>query len=137
VAYAKIFATGSFMSACRRWNEEKPADNTWTNFKFHFAASRHQHKHMQGESAVSSGYHAANAAVGKTEYHMAEATIGALSNLGTSTAADRGIVATLTETNARLARQLEGRSNKLKEVKALLKKEITCTPSPDNYCWSH
>jgi hypothetical protein len=24
VGYAKIFATGQFMSACRRWNEKRP-----------------------------------------------------------------------------------------------------------------
>jgi hypothetical protein len=56
---------------------------------------------------------------------MAEATIGALANLATSTAADRGVAATLTEANARLAKQLEDNSNELRELKALLKKERT------------
>jgi hypothetical protein len=45
---------------------------------------------------------------------MAEATIGALSNLATATAADRCVVATLTEANARLAKQLEDNSNELR-----------------------
>jgi hypothetical protein len=80
---------------------------------------------MQGESAATSGYHSANAAVGKTEDKMAEATIGALANLYTATAADRGVVATLTEANARLAKQLEDNSNELREIKALIKKERT------------
>jgi hypothetical protein len=62
VAYTKIFATGSFMSACRRWNEKVATDKTWTNFKTHFAAACRQHKQMQGESSATSGYHAANAA---------------------------------------------------------------------------
>jgi hypothetical protein len=53
---------------------------------------------------------------------MAEATIGALANLATTTAADRGVVATLTEANARLAKQLEDNSNELPELKALIKK---------------
>jgi hypothetical protein len=56
---------------------------------------------------------------------MDEATIGSLANLATATAADRGIVATLTEANARLAKQLEDNSNELRELKALIKKEIT------------
>jgi hypothetical protein len=56
---------------------------------------------------------------------MAEANIGALANLTTSTASDRGVVATLTETNARLAKQLEDNSNELRELKALIKKEMT------------
>jgi hypothetical protein len=59
-----------------------------------------------GGSADNSGYHAANAAFGQTEYQMAEATIGPLANLATATATDRGVVATMTEANSRLAKQL-------------------------------
>jgi hypothetical protein len=54
---------------------------------------------------------------------MSEATIGALANLSTATAADRGVVETLTEANARLVKQLEENSNELLELKALIKKE--------------
>jgi hypothetical protein len=46
VGYAKIFATGNFMSACRRWNEKETADMTWANFKVHFAAAHRQHNRM-------------------------------------------------------------------------------------------
>jgi hypothetical protein len=80
---------------------------------------------MQGESAATSGYHSANADVEQTEEQMDEATIGALSNIATATAADRGVVATLTEANARLTKQLEDNSNELRELKALIKKERT------------
>jgi hypothetical protein len=102
VTYAKIFATCRFMSACRRWNENEPSDETWTNFKVHFATAHYQHEQMQGESAVNYGYHAASVAVGKNEDKMDESTIGALDNLATATATYRGIVETLTEANARL-----------------------------------
>jgi hypothetical protein len=54
---------------------------------------------------------------------MAEATIGALSNIATATAADRVVVAALTQVNSRLAKQLEDNSTELRELKALLKKE--------------
>jgi hypothetical protein len=64
---------------------------------------------------------------------MAESTIGALAKLA------RGVVATLTEANARLAKQLEDNSNEVRELKAILKKEITerlgqriFIPSPNN-----
>jgi hypothetical protein len=74
---------------------------------------------------------------------MVEATIGALANLATATAADRCIVVTLTEANARLAKQLEDNSNELLELKALVKKELTekrgqrsFKPSPNNYFWT-
>jgi hypothetical protein len=144
VGYAKIFATGHFMSACRRWNEKHAIEKTWTQFKSHFAAAHRQHKQMQGESAATAGYHSANAAVTHNEDQMAEATIGALANIATSTAADRGVVAALTQANSRLAKQLEDNSNELRELKALLKKERSekrgqrsFNPSPRNYCWMH
>jgi hypothetical protein len=45
---------------------------------------------------------------------MAEATIGALSNLATAAAADRGVVAALTQANYCLAKQLEDNSAELR-----------------------
>jgi hypothetical protein len=54
---------------------------------------------------------------------MSEATIGALANLATATAEDRGVVATLTGSNARLVKQLEDNSKEVRELKALIKKE--------------
>jgi hypothetical protein len=95
------------MSACRWWNEKTLADKTWAQFKAHFSAAYRQHKKMQGESTATAVYHSDNAAVGQTEDQMTEATIGALSNLTTATAADCGVVATLMEANARLVKQLE------------------------------
>jgi hypothetical protein len=75
---------------------------------------------------------------------MAEATIGALANLATATAADSGVVATLTEANARLVKQPEDSSNELREIKALIKKEgfekrgqNSFNPSPKNFFWTH
>jgi hypothetical protein len=123
VGYAKIFATGHFMSACRRWDEKPLCDKTWAQFKAHFSAAHRQHKQMQGESAATAGYHSANAAVGQTEDQMAESTIGALANLATAAKADRGVVAILMEANVRLVKQLEDNSNELRELKALIKKE--------------
>jgi hypothetical protein len=146
VGYAKIFATGHFMSACRRWNEKVTVEKTWTHFKSHFAAAHRQHKQMQGESAARAGYHSANAAVNHNEDQMAEATIGALENLATTTAtaADRGVMAALTQANSRFAKQLEDNSAELRELKALLHKERrekrgqrTFNPSQSNYCWTH
>jgi hypothetical protein len=144
VGYAKIFATGHFISACRRWNEKVTVEETWTHFKSHFAAAHRQHKQMQGESAAKAGYHSADAAVTHNEDQMAEATIGALANLATATAADRGVVAALTQANSRLAKQLEDNSAELRELKALLHKERrdkrgqrTFSPSQSNYCWNH
>jgi hypothetical protein len=94
-----MFATGHFTSACHRWNEKHLIEKTWTQFKPHFAAAHRQHKQMQGESAVTAGYHSANAAVGKTEDQLDEAIIGSLAYLATATTADRGVVARITQTS--------------------------------------
>jgi hypothetical protein len=64
MGYAKIFATGHFMSACRTWNEKPHAGKTWAQFKAHFSSAHRKHKQMQGEAAATSGYHSANADVG-------------------------------------------------------------------------
>jgi hypothetical protein len=114
VGYAQIFATGHFMSACCQWNEKHTIEKTWTQFKSHFAAAHRQHKQMQGESSATAGYHSSNDAVTHNEDQMAEATIGALANLATSTASDRGVVAALAQANSRLAKQLEDNSTELR-----------------------
>jgi hypothetical protein len=79
----------------------------------------------------------------QSEDQMDEATIGALANLATSTAADRGVVAALTQANSCLAKQLEENSSELRELKALLNQEQrdkqaprSFNPSSSNYCWT-
>jgi hypothetical protein len=136
--------TGHFMSACRRWNKKPAAEKTWTHFKSHFAAAHRQHKQMQGETAANAGYHSANDAMTHNEAQMAEATIGALANLATATAADRGVVAAITQANSRLVKQLEENASELRELKALLNQEWrdkrgqrSFNPSANSYCWTH
>jgi hypothetical protein len=75
---------------------------------------------------------------------MAEVTIGALANLATATAADRGVVAALTQANSRLVKQLKETSSELRELKALLNQERSdkrsprsFNPSASTYCWTH
>jgi hypothetical protein len=87
------------------------------------------------------GYHSANASVTHNEDQIAEATIGALSNLEAAAASDRVVVVALTQENSRLAKHLEDNSTELWELKALLHKERcdkhvkrTFNPSQRNYC---
>jgi hypothetical protein len=144
VGYAKIFATGQFMSVCRRWSEKPAAEKTWTHLKSHFASPHRQHKQMKGETAAHAGLHSANAAMTQTEDHMAEATIGDLANLATTTAADRGVVAALPQANARLVKQLEETSSELRELRALYHQERsdrrgprTVNATANDYFWTH
>jgi hypothetical protein len=50
---------------------------------------------MQGESAATAGYHSANATVTHNEDPMVDETIGALTNLATTIAADQVVVTAL------------------------------------------
>jgi hypothetical protein len=69
-AYSKIFKSGKFNSACRRWDEKLEADKTWNNFKIHVAAAYRQQRQMQGETVGAQGF--ANAAVTQaSEYDLA------------------------------------------------------------------
>jgi hypothetical protein len=80
----------------------------------------------------------------QNEDQMAESTIGALANLATASAAYRGVVAALTQSNSRLVTQLEENASELRELKALLNQERrdkrgprSFTSSGSNYCWTH
>jgi hypothetical protein len=69
----------------------------------------------------------------QNEDQMDEATIGALANLATATAADRGVVAALTQANSRLSKQLEENSSELRELKALLNQELRDRRGPRGF----
>jgi hypothetical protein len=78
------------------------------------------------------------------EDQMAEATIGALANLATATAVNRGVVAALTQANSHLVKQLEDTTSDLRELKALFHQEQrdkrgprSVNASASNYCWTH
>jgi predicted RNase H-like nuclease (RuvC/YqgF family) len=76
-------------------------------------------------------------------------TVDAIAPLATATASDRGTVATLTTTNAKLANQLEAAHALIAQLKheiATLKTKIkpawqvqrpVKTKNNDSYCWSH
>jgi hypothetical protein len=104
-AYSKIFKSGKFNSACRRWDEKLEADKTWNNFKIHVAAAYRQHRKMQGEKVAAQRF--ANASVAQaSEDDLAEQALGVFANLATSITMDRSVVAQITEANSRLANRL-------------------------------
>jgi hypothetical protein len=69
----------------------------------HLATVYCQHKQIHGGSAATSGYTSAD--VDQPDEELAEVSIDVFANLASATAVDRVIVATLTEYNARLAKQ--------------------------------
>jgi hypothetical protein len=121
------------MSDCRHWNEKSDEDKMWANYKTPFAAAYHQIKQMQGGSVSTPWYHSENAAVAECEDEMAEAIIGALANLATSTVVDRTGVASLIQGKSCLVKQLDERTPELKAIIELFKKERTGRRFERNY----
>jgi hypothetical protein len=123
--YAKIFATGHFMSACRRWNEKHTIEKKLDPLQISLCSRLSSTEEDLGRIPCQGGLPLRKYDVSQNGDHMGESTIGALANLETAATAYRGVVAALTQANARLAKHLEENSNKLRELKALLNQELS------------
>jgi predicted RNase H-like nuclease (RuvC/YqgF family) len=92
-------------------------------------------------------FHSANMMIEQGRDVSMQETVDAIAQLATATASDRGTVATLTTTNAKLASQLEAAHALIAQLKnelATLKNKIkpawqgkrpAKTTNNDSYCW--
>jgi hypothetical protein len=67
----------------------------------------HREFRLTNQTAQQSGFHSANMMIEQGRDESMQDTVDAIAQLATATASDRGTVATLTTTNAKLATQLE------------------------------
>jgi hypothetical protein len=148
LAYTLVFNTGFFLDACRAWQSRAIAGKAWVQFKIDLATA-HREFRLTNDTAQQSGFHSANIVIKQGRDETMQDTVDAIAQLATATASDRGTVATLTTTNAKLATQLEAAHAQI----AQLKNEITALKSKikpawqgqqpvkitnnDSYCWSH
>jgi hypothetical protein len=122
VAFTLIFNTGLFPDACRAWQSRAIAGKTWAQFKLYFATA-HREFCLTNQTAHQSGFHMIEQ--GRDE--SMQDTVDAIAQLATAMASDRGTVATLTTTNAKLATQLEAAHAQIAQLKneiATLKNKI-------------
>jgi hypothetical protein len=148
VAYTLVFDTGLFPDACRAWQSRATAAKTWAQFKIDVATA-HREFRLTNQNAQQSGFHSANIMIEQGREDSMHKTAEAIAQLATATASDRGTVATLTTTNAKLANQLEAAHALIAQLKskiATLKIKIkpvwqgqrpTRTTNNDSYCWSN
>jgi hypothetical protein len=148
VAYTLVFNTGLFPDACRAWQSSAIAGKTWAQFKLDFATA-HREFCLTNQTAHQSGFHIANMMIEQGRDETMQDTVDDIAQLATSAASDRGTVATLTTTNAKLATQLEAAQAQIAQLKneiAALKNKIkpawqgqrpVKTTTNDSYCWSH
>jgi hypothetical protein len=148
VAYTLIFNTGLFPDACWAWQSRAVAGKTWAQFKIDFATA-HREFRLTNQTTQQSGFHSANMMIEQGQTESMQDTAEAIAQLATATASERGTVATLTTTNAKLATQLEAANALIAQLKneiATLKNKIkpawqgqrtVRTTNNDSYCWSH
>jgi hypothetical protein len=106
VAYTLVFNTGLFPDACRAWQSRVIEGKTGAQFKLDFATA-HRDFHLTNQTAQQLGFHSANMMMEQGREETMQDTVDAIAQLATSTASDRGTLATLTTTNVKLATQLE------------------------------
>jgi hypothetical protein len=135
-------------TACRAWQSRAIAGKTWAQFKLDFATA-HSEFRLTNQTAQQSGFHSANMMIEQGREEKMQDTVDAIARLATETASDRGTVATLTTTNAKLATQLEVAQAQIAQLKddiAALKNKIKVawqgqrpikTTNNDSYCWYH
>jgi hypothetical protein len=125
------------------------AGKTWAQFKLDFATAQCEFRLTNLAAKQQSGFHSANMMIEKGRKETMQGTVDAIAQLATATASDRGTVATLTTTNAKLATQLEAAQAQIAQLKdeiAAVKNKIKPawqgqrpikTTNNGSYCWSH
>jgi hypothetical protein len=113
VVFTLVFNTGMFPHACCAWKARASAEKTWLQFNIYFAAA-HREFRLTNQTAHQYGFHVSSMMIEQCRGDSMQDTVDAIAQLSTAPASDRGTVATLTATNAKLASQLE-------EAKAYIK----------------
>jgi hypothetical protein len=110
----------------RLGNQEQLRGKTWAHFKLDFATA-HREFRLTSQTAQQSGFHSANMMIGQGYDETMQDNVDTIAQLATATASDRGTVATLTTTNAKLATQVEAAQAQIAQLKneiATLKNKI-------------
>ena len=104
--------TGVFNDNMKECNPLLLLDRNWSTFRVHFAKAHHE---WRANLRLTAGQHfpRANAVDSTSLKTHQDVTVDALANLATATAADRVMVATLTETIAQLSSELASAQTKL------------------------
>jgi hypothetical protein len=102
---------------CRAWQSRSIAVKTWAQFKNDLAAA-HREFQLTNQIAQQSGFHSANMMIEQGRDESMQEPAEAIALLATATASDRGTVAALTNTNAKLANQLEAAHALIAQLKS-------------------
>jgi hypothetical protein len=116
-AYTLLFNTGKYPDACRAWQSRAIASRTWAQFKIDFATA-HREFRLTNQTAQQSGFHSASMMIEQGRDESMNETAEAIVQLATATASERGTVAILTTTSAKLANQVEAAHALIAQLKS-------------------
>ena len=120
MAYANIDKCGLYQDDCCDWSHKTRSENTWGNFKAHFAqafkVTRRSSRTSRTKGYVAHVHSAQANAESFTEMQQDHTLV--LANLATATQADRTLVALLTTTISELSGQVALLTEKLATVQA-------------------
>jgi hypothetical protein len=112
-----LFNTGLYPDACRAWQSRALLAKTWAQLKIDFSTA-HREFRLTNQTTQQSGFHSANMMIEQSRYGSMQETAEAIAQLAMATASDRGTVATLTTTDAKLATQLEAAHALITQLKS-------------------
>ena len=110
IAYNVVFKTGLFEDECKKFKQLPVAQKTWTKLKTDFTES-HQELREDHQTIRTAGYGTANGVD-----TVDSQTDVALENLAAATTSDRNTIATLTETNAKIVKDITDLIKKLVDL---------------------
>jgi hypothetical protein len=89
------------LDAGKKWSGRSLVEKSWINLKAHFTRA-HKTYRLTKNTAIGAGYNMVNAAT--TEFQ--QDTVKSIANLANAAATDKGMIETMTTTNATLTAQL-------------------------------
>jgi hypothetical protein len=109
--YTHLFDGGVLLEACEKWNTRPLVEKGWNNLKIHFTRA-HKTYRLTKNTAVGAGYNMANAATTALQ----QDTFEAIANLANAATTYKGMIDTLTKTNATLMAQIATLSEQVRRL---------------------
>ena len=136
IAYNIVYRTGLFSDKSKTWRKKDAPDQTWTTFKAKFTLA-HQDLRESQVTVQNAGYHnQANLTQEDAMPDNAEA-LSAISELANAATSNQNTIATLTNTNEQLCKEIATTNSKLADaLERLGNKQKPTENRTQHYFWS-
>ena len=115
MAYNIVYRTGLFSDECKTWRKKDPPDQTWTTFKAEITLTHQDLRESQVTVQNTVYQNQANLIQEDAMPDNAEA-LAAIAELANTATSDQNTIATLTNTNAQLCKEIAATNSKLADA---------------------